>query len=160
MRPFSLVPFMPSAAFLYPVLAVAAGALLPVQGGINAKLASGVGGPIVATAISFMAGLTALAVLTLVATRGAPNWAAIRGTPPWMLITGGLLGATYLSLNVLLVSRIGSGAMMAFAIAGQMLAALLIDAYGLFGLMPHALSPGRLAGGMLVVAGAVMVRFL
>ncbi|MCW6506824.1 DMT family transporter [Lichenifustis flavocetrariae] len=145
---------------LFSTLAVMAGMLFPSQTAINAKLAAGVGGPVVATTISFVAGLASLIVLLAITTRGAPDWAAIRQTPPWLLCAGGFLGAIYLSLNVFLVPRIGAGAMMALAIAGQMLAALTIDSAGLFGVAHHTISVGRAAGAVVVLLGALMVRFL
>lgn len=151
---------MNTSAILFTALAILAGTLFPIQTAINAKLSAGVGGPIVATTISFMAGLAALLVIVAVTTRGALDWDRIGTLPAWLLVSGGFLGATYLSLNVFLVPRIGAGATMGLAIAGQMLAALIIDSQGLFGLALREISTGRSAGAALVVIGAIMVRFL
>ena len=150
---------MTPTALIFTILAVAAGALFPTQTAINAKLAAGVGGPIASTLISFVAGLTALVVIVIV-TRQVPTLESLRALPPWLLVSGGFLGATYLSLNVFLVPRIGAGAMMALAIAGQMVAALVIDRSGLFGVTVRELSASRILGAILVAIGAFMVRFL
>ena len=57
-------------AFVFLVLAFVAGGGLPVQAGLNARLAEWVGGPIRASLISFSVGTLVLLVITLIATRG------------------------------------------------------------------------------------------
>ena len=57
-------------AFAFLLLAIAAGGALPVQAGINARLAGYVGGPIRASMISFGVGTIVLFLLALLATRG------------------------------------------------------------------------------------------
>ena len=58
-------------ALAFLLLAFAAGGALPVQAGVNARLAEWVGGPIRASMISFAVGTAVLFVLALVATRGS-----------------------------------------------------------------------------------------
>lgn len=147
-------------ALLLSVLAVLAGTLFPTQTAVNARLASVVGGPVQATLISFVAGLLALLILAAITVRHIPSLDSLKQQPPWLFVAGGLLGATYLGLNVFLVPRIGTGAMMALAVSGQMLAALVLDATGLFGLTVREISAGRLIGAICVIFGAAMVRLL
>lgn len=142
------------------ILAILAGMLFPTQTAINAKLSAVVGSPVLATLISFIAGLGPLLVLSILTVRAWPTVDTLRQQPPWLFFAGGLLGATYLGLNVFLVPRIGTGAMMALAVGGQMIAALSLDTTGLFGLTVRDLSPGRLIGAICVVIGAAMVRLL
>ena len=142
------------------VLAIMAGTLFPMQTAINARLASHVGGPIAATFVSFVVGLAALTALMLATTRRLPDMQDLGTLPWWLFVAGGLLGASYLCLNVLLIPRIGAGAMAALAIAGQMSAAIALDRFGAFGLAFRELTPGRLMGAILVIAGALMVRLL
>jgi transporter family-2 protein len=71
-----------------------------------------------------------------------------------------VLGTIYVIGNILLVPKLGTAVLFAFAIAGQLLAALVIDQYGLLGLAVRELSLGRIAGVAMVLAGAVMVRVL
>ena len=77
-----------------------------------------------------------------------------------MLIGGGLLGAIYVTVNIMLAPRIGIAALMALGIAGQLFTALLIDRFGLFELVERGLTVGRLSGALLVLVGALMVRSL
>ena len=57
-------------ALAFLALAIAAGAAFPIQAGLNARLATWVGGPIRASLISFSVGTLVLLVVTLIATRG------------------------------------------------------------------------------------------
>jgi bacterial/archaeal transporter family-2 protein len=68
-------------AFL--LLAVAAGGALPFQAGINARLASFIGGPIRASAISFAVGTVVLVLLALAATRGVVSTGRLGSVPWW-----------------------------------------------------------------------------
>jgi transporter family-2 protein len=151
---------MNPSALIFPLLALCAAMVLPVQAAINAQLARGLGNPFAATAISFATGALAMGILTLLVSRELPSFAAIAKIPLWVIFAGGVLGTIYVIGNILLVPKLGTAVLFAFAIAGQLLAALVIDQYGLLGLAVRELSLGRIAGVAMVLAGAVMVRVL
>ena len=142
---------------VYSMLALIGGMLFPVQTALNAQLGRSIGGALPATIVSFVVGLSALTAVYLATPRDPLDAAMLRTIPP-ILFVGGLLGATFLGLSVFLVPRIGSGTLLCLVVAGQILAALTIDANGLFGLATRELSPVRIVGALLVVCGAVLVR--
>ena len=142
----------------YALMAVCVGTLFPVQAAVNALLARGVGGAFAATMVSFIAGLIVLLGLNAVVFKQWPRLADLYAQPLPLLWAGGTIGVVFLSSNVFLASRIGVAATFAFAMAGQLLAALLIDRFGLFGMVLRELSLGRVAGVLLVFVGALMVR--
>jgi len=80
--------------------------------------------------------------------------------PLYMLLGGGLLGAVYVTVNLVLAPKIGVAAIMALGIAGQLATALFLDRAGLFDLVQRELSVGRVGGAILVLVGALMVRML
>ena len=47
---------------------------------------------------------------------------------------------------------------MAFAVTGQLLAGMLIDRIGFLGLAVREISLGRVAGAVLLLAGALLIR--
>jgi transporter family-2 protein len=145
-------------AILFSLLAIFAGFIFPFQASVNSQLARGIGGSIAATMISFAVGLAFLVLANLIAFRQIPTLADIARQPLLLLFAGGALGAVYVSANVFLAPRIGAGALLCLVVAGQLLGALVIDRFGLFGLAMRELSFGRLAGALLVLAGALMVR--
>jgi len=143
---------------LLALFAIAAGALFPMQFSANALLAKSVGGSIAATMISFTIGWFVLLAINFVGFRQYPSLADLAATPLYLLLIGGALGAIYVSVNVMLAPRLGAAATLCFVIAGQLMAALVIDRMGLFAFAVRELSFGRIVGVLLVFAGAVMVR--
>ncbi len=142
---------------LYLVLGVVAGALLPLQAGINAELSSLVGGPIRAAAVNFAVGLAALLLLAMLFARGR---GAHLSDAPWWVWLGGLCGAFFVATNALVAPRLGAATLLGVVLAGQAFASLLIDRFGLVGFARVELGAGRIAGVALIVAGVAMVRYL
>jgi transporter family-2 protein len=145
-------------AILYALMALVAGFLFPFQASVNSQLGRGIGGPIAATMISFAFGLILIATLNLVVFRQIPSFSDLLRQPPHLLFAGGTIGVIFLGASVFLAPRIGAGALLCLVVAGQILGALVIDRFGLFGLVAREFSFGRLAGAALVLAGALMVR--
>jgi transporter family-2 protein len=143
---------------VYALMAFCAGALFPVQAAVNAMLGRGIGGPIVASLVSFVAGATALLIFNTVLFRQWPRWSEVAAQPLTLWWVGGMLGALFLSANVVVAPRLGSAATLGFVMAGQLLSALVIDRFGLFGFALRDLSLGRVGGVALVAIGALMVR--
>jgi transporter family-2 protein len=141
------------------LFALGAGALISLQAPINAEAAARLGNPIAASTLSFCVGTVALIAITLLM-RQDVNFSALKTMPLYVLLSGGLLGAMYVTANLMLAPRIGVAALIALGIAGQLVAALLLDRYGLFDLVARELSVGRIGGTLMVIAGAVMVRYL
>ena len=144
-------------AFAFLVLAVVAGSALPVQAGLNARLATFVGGPIRASMISFGIGTLVLIVLSLLVTKGLVNTSRL-GQVPWWGWLGGAVGAGYVASAVAAAPRLGALNLFAAVIFGQLLCSVLLDHYGVL-YKEHALSTGRIAGVVLLAAGVALVRF-
>ena len=138
-------------------LAVAAGAMLPIQAGINAELARGIGGPARAAFVSFLVGAVALLVLALVLTRGVASPDRLFSVPWWAWI-GGFLGAFYVFGAIVTAPRLGAVLLIAAVVAGQSVASVVADHFGWVGFEEHAITPGRVVGIALVAAGIVLVR--
>ena len=142
------------------LIALLAGGFIALQAPINAEVATRLGHPLTAATMSFCVGTVALILVTLLFARQSSDLGALKTLPLYMLLGGGLLGAVYVTVNLMLAPRIGVAAIMALGIAGQLVAALLIDRLGLFELMERGLTVGRVSGAMLVLVGALMVRTL
>jgi bacterial/archaeal transporter family-2 protein len=145
---------------LFTLVALVGGAMIALQAPINAEAASRLGHPIAAATMSFCVGTVLLIVLTLLFARSSTDLGALGTMPLYMLLGGGLLGALYVTVSLVLAPKIGIAAVMALGIAGQLTAALLLDRFGLFELMERELSLGRVGGAVLVLVGALMVRLL
>lgn len=139
----------------YALLALLAGALLPLQALINARLGHATAGGLFASACSFLVGTLALAVVLLVSRPAVPAADALLRLPPWIW-AGGLLGAAFVVIATLAVPRIGAASLVALVVLGQMAAALLLDRFGVLQ-AARAVDASRLLGAALVVAGVVLV---
>ncbi|MET0215161.1 MAG: DMT family transporter [Vicinamibacterales bacterium] len=146
---------------LYILCMVGAGAAVATQIAINAHLGAVTGSALWAANISFavsmIAGLVALGTAILLGEMPLPNpevWTA----PSWIWL-GGLGGATYVLLAILLTHRLGAAVLSAAGILGQLSTSLLIDHYGWFGVPVHRMSATRLAGILLLTLGVVLLRW-
>jgi bacterial/archaeal transporter family-2 protein len=145
------------ATWAYLLFAFAAGAMLPIQFGINAQLANWIDSPLRATLVSFVVGTVALFAAVLAFARGWPGSDRIDAAPWWVWV-GGLLGAFYVLGSVVTAPRLGAATLVAGILAGQAVASLLVDHFGWVGFDENPITPGRLAGMGLVAAGVVLVR--
>jgi transporter family-2 protein len=142
---------------VYLLLALLAGAMLPVQTGVNVQLRGLIGHPITAALVSFLVGSVGLAVAA-VAARAPLTLGGAWARSEWWHWSGGLLGAVYIVGTIVLAPRLGAATLVAALVAGQMIMSLVIDQYGWVGFAEHPISPLRLLGAALVVGGVVLVH--
>lgn len=136
---------------------VVAGALVSVQSPINAALGRGIGSAMGAATVSFAVGLIALLILTLALGDGASLTKV--GKVPASLLIGGLMGAVFVFSSLWAVPILGVLTTAMVVILGQMVAALVMDQMGAFGLTQTDITPQRLLAAALVLAGVVLSRF-
>jgi len=137
------------------LMAAMVGAGLTVQVGMNATVRFAIGSPVLAAIVNFVVGLAAL---ILVAVASGSRWVpgSTATVPAWAWF-GGLLGAVYVASTTVLGPRLGAAALLAFTLAGQMFAALIVDHYGIIGFPQSPITPSRLLGAALLVAGVLLI---
>ena len=129
-------------ALAYTLLAVLAGAMLPLQAAINARL-----GRVVVTV-----------ALTLVAAPISRPQTAGLASVPWWAWLGGLCGAITLSATTAVAPRLGTARMIALVMVGQVICSLVLDQWGLLDLAAQPFSGKRIAAAALLLAGAALMR--
>jgi transporter family-2 protein len=140
------------------LLGIVSGAFIAIQAPINSQLARGLGLPVAAAAFSFLSGAIVLGIATLLVTRTQGISLDWKAPAPWLFVAGGVLGGSYVTISTLLIARIGAAALMALIVAGQLLAGMLMDRVGFLGMAVREISLGRVAGALLLMAGAVLIR--
>ena len=138
--------------YLYLLLALLSGVLLPIQASCNAQLSRSLNSVPLAAAISYIVG--ALVLVLLIATQrfGHPDWTAIAKAPKWSLI-GGILGTWYICSSTYFTSTLGTTLTLGLVVGGQSLAGIIVDHHGWLDLPKHHLSRNRrFAIGLLIVA--------
>ncbi len=144
-----------STNLLMPALfAMLIGAMLPLQGLVNARLGAQVGGPVVAAFVSFLVGTLLLGAYLLVTRTPLAAVPAAR-FPAWIW-TGGIFGAVYVACFTLLMPRLGAASLICLAILGQVTASLVFDHFGILQ-APRKADPVRIFGAILMIVGVVLV---
>lgn len=139
---------------LLTAMVVIAGALLPVQALINARLAGVFSHPFWAAACQNIVG--ALAMVMLIAFTRTPALTVPAQPPPWWYWVGGMLGMVYVFAGLSAAPRIGALSLAMSVIAGQLVSSVLLDHFGVL----HARRPitlEALGGIALVMAGAYLI---
>ncbi len=139
------------------LLAVFIGCLLPVQTGVNAELRTYLGHPIATALVSFGVGSVGLLAAVLWLRIPVPV-AAAWSQSAWWQWSGGLLGAIYIVIAVVLAPRLGAGTTVATVVGGQMVASLVLDHFGWVGFPEHPISAFRLLGAALVMLGVALIQ--
>ena len=147
---------MPSMA-LPVLLTMLAGASIVVQQVLNTNLRTALASAAWSGFVSYFVGLACMVFLVLAARDPLPA-AGIAARIPWWAWSGGLFGATFIVIAILIVPKLGAAAFIAILVTGQMLASLAFDQFGWLGLAQRPIDLPRLLGVALLVAGVVLIR--
>lgn len=139
------------------VCVILAGACISIQAPINAALARGVGSPLVAASISFGVGFVLLTLAALVT--GDSRGFVIALRQDWLLWIGGFLGAFYVWTIVWTLPHMGVLTAICALALGQMVAAIIMDRIGFFGLQVRDISIPRLLAAAMVGGGLILSRY-
>ncbi|MCU1770306.1 MULTISPECIES: DMT family transporter [Pseudomonas] len=140
------------------LLAAFAGAVVPFQSAINSNLARGLGHPLWATLASLLVSVLVLLPVILALRLPLPSLGFISKAPLWMW-AGGAFGVCFVALAVMLLPKLGASGFVALALAGQVIASMLLDHFGLFGLLEKQLTLSRFLGALLLIGGVVLIQF-
>ena len=148
---------MPTRFWLLAALALAVGALIPIQAATNAAMSKALGGISYASLILFGVSLVVVSAWILVTQATPPSAAALREAPLYGWL-GGFIVASYVLSITFLAPRLGVGNAICFIVTGQIFAAVLIDHFGLFGAPVQPLSWPRVAGIALMIVGLFLAK--
>jgi bacterial/archaeal transporter family-2 protein len=141
----------------YYLLSIIAGVAVAFQTGVNSQLRTDTNNPVLTALISFGIGTVALFVLYFSFFRQSPMF------PPgtdfqWWKFMGGLLGVLYVTAIVIAAPRIGAANALAFIVAGQFIAAIVIDHFGWMRLPMNPVTTYRVLGIILLLAGVYLIQ--
>lgn len=129
------------------------GIAIAVQPSINSRLAQKVG-TLESSCISFAVGTLLLMAVVLFAGKGSLRGVA---NASWWELTGGCLGAMFVTMTIVAIPRIGTTAAMAAVIGAQLTTGVILDHFGLFGFRTIPLDGKRAVGLALLMAGASLI---
>jgi len=135
------------------VLMVAGGVAVAVQPSINARLAEKTG-YLQAATVSFAVGTLVLLLISLTTQQGSLRKVT---EADWWQLSGGLFGAFFVTMTIIGVPRIGTTAVLALTIVSQLVAGLVMDHYGLFGMRGIPVDFKRMLGVVLLLVGVALI---
>lgn len=141
---------------IYWILAFIAGAVLPLQIGVNNMIAK-MSSSLWATALSFAVGMVTITLLLAALRPQAPTMQNLMQLPYYAWL-GGVLGTFYICASIYIAPKIGALMLMALVIAGQLTAAILVDHFGAVGFPKQVITPGRIIGCLMILAGFLVIK--
>ncbi|WP_166294788.1 DMT family transporter [Bradyrhizobium sp. 2S1] len=139
------------------LLALGAGICVAVQQVLNGNLRAALNSPAWAGLVSYLGGLVTMAVVVVATREPVPSWKLVSAVP-WWAWSGGVLGGVFILLMILLLPSLGAATLLALVVAGQMVAGIAMDHFGVFGLAQHPVSFSRLAGIALIIGGVPLIK--
>lgn len=143
-----------SGNFLLSLLMLATGLCIPIMAAWNSRLGAELGSPWAAAFILFVLGtiICGVAMFAL----GLPKQGWFSATP--LYYAGGLVVSLYILAITWTAPRIGVANAVFFVLLGQIVAAALIDQFGLFGALRSPLTTQRSIGIVCMLMGTYLAR--
>jgi len=140
------------------VLALAAGAFVPLQTGANAFLSKGLGDGMLSTFVVFVIAAICSLLVVLFQWPALPEISQLTSIPVYAWLTGGVLGTAYIFILIYTAPKLGMATVVGLVVLGQMIMALLMDHNGWLGLAIHAFNWKRGVGAVLMIVGLLIIR--
>jgi transporter family-2 protein len=141
---------------IFLLLAILGGMTSALQSGSNQMLQKSLAAPLWTVATVSAVTLVASLLLPLVAGEKLPHGGAIAQAPWWAWI-GGLFGLGYVLATVYAAPKLGAGLFVGLIVTASTVASLLLDHFGWMGFEVHQAGWGRIAGGLLMIAGVALI---
>ncbi|NRB42213.1 MAG: DMT family transporter [Pseudomonadales bacterium] len=142
---------------ILPIIAVLTGALIPVQAATNAAMSKSLGSVVYSALILFVIGLLFIASFAMVNRIPLPSLSALSNAPAFSY-AGGFIVASYVLAITYLAPRLGVANAICFIVSGQIIAAVVIDHFGLLGAIASPITFHRATGMALMIAGLFLAR--
>ena len=142
--------------YLFILIGLLVGSLLPWQPLVNSRLGNELGSPLWGAFLSFATGALILGGVVLTQGKLFERAGKLSTLPVWMY-SGGLMGALFVGASILLIPRIGATSLSVSFILGQIAMSLLMDHFGWGGLQERTVDASRAFGIVLFLLGLYFI---
>ncbi|MDB6037535.1 MAG: EamA-like transporter family protein [Verrucomicrobiales bacterium] len=143
--------------FVLFLLVALGGVGLSLQMAWNSRLREATGSPVLTTMISVVVTLLMLSIIWVTGVTQRGSIPAFQSVPKWAWF-GGVFAGYYLVVSLIAIPKLGAAVVFALVISGQMIAALLLDSTGAFGLAQIPVSSVRILGTSLLLFGVILIQ--
>ncbi|RDV32178.1 DMT family transporter [Lysinibacillus capsici] len=145
--------------WIWRIVGILAGMLLAIQIAVNGQLGKVLHSSSHAALVSFFVGTITLIIIVGLKDRSYTSIKEpFKQAAPWWIWIGGILGGSYVLINVFLVNQIGNGQTVVLALFGQITGSLLVQQFGLFNSLKNRIQPLQIIGLMVMIAGVFLIR--
>ena len=142
---------------IFPILALFAGSLIPIQAAANSVLSKSLNGVIYSALTLFFVGFCFVACIALIKKTPIPAIDNFMKAPIFSY-SSGLIVATYVLSITFLAPKMGLGNVICFIVTGQIIAAVIIDHFALMGAIHTQINYQRAAGVVIMITGLFLAR--
>lgn len=146
---------MTPSTIAFTVLMFVAGIGIPIMAAMNAGLGVRIASPV--TAVFILSAISVIVSGVAMVTIGAPDWPAVFSAPPAYYF-GGLFFLFYILAVTVAAPRIGLGNAVFYVLLGQLVAAAIIDHYGVLSVAASSITPRRALGLVIMAVGVFLAR--
>lgn len=146
--------------FLF-ILGIVAGMMVPIQTSINSRLGRYTESSFYASTISFFVGTLFLFILNILFNTQMFSHSFYNGhSIDYHWWVGGLLGVCFLTVNLLLLPRLGATLTVVMTVAGQICMGVVIDTFGLLGASQHSFTFLKGVGVVVLFLGILLMNYI
>ncbi|CAM3095797.1 DMT family transporter [Streptobacillus ratti] len=142
---------------LYILLTVFAGFVVTIQGPINVELGKSLGSDYWSAFTSFFIGLLFIFLFIILTGQKSPTITQFTTTAWWKYL-GAITGAIYVLSVITVIPALGVGLATILLMFSQLVMAMIIDHYGLFGYAVKSFSVERMIGVALMAIGIFLIN--
>jgi bacterial/archaeal transporter family-2 protein len=140
-------------------LAVGAGVCIALQAGANTRLRAVLQPAGLWASYFSILGTVVLSTIAMLLLRPpTPAWASLQQSSWWNWI-GGPLGALIVLAGTMLVQHLGAAVFIALVVAGQLMASLILDHFGLMELPVSEVTWKKGLGASLILVGVIAMKW-
>ncbi len=134
--------------------AISVGLAIGFQAPMNAALGK-LTDPRIAALFNFMLGGALILLVNLIF--GNIKDLSMLKNVPWYYLLGGVLGFIVVNGSILVVPVLGTGIALSLIVSAQLLAGMVIDHFGIFGVRQIPIDWQRMLGLLLLIAGVRLI---
>ncbi len=140
------------------ILAFIAGAAITTQASMNAQLGVLLRSSLIGTSVAFLFSSLFTFIAVIVTIRNYPQLATIQAIPIYLWFSGGAIAAFGVGMYYFLIPKMGVGPMMSYALAGQMLLAVVASHFGWFDMPVKQVDFMKIAGIIALIVGIILIN--
>lgn len=139
------------------IISIVSGILMALQGVFNTQVTKQTSVWVSAAFVQFSALIVCLIAWVVTGREG--SFGGILHVKPWYMLLGGVMGAFITYTVIVGMEQLGPARAVLFIISAQLIAAYLVELFGLFGSQKAGFDWTKLAGVIVFIAGIVIFKW-